>query len=151
MPRNSGCASGCSSIPDGIYRARDYIDHDGHTNRLYEVCLAVIRQGDDAHLRLERHLAAGAGFHQLHLVGHAGALFTGTAADSGAATSAGTKACCAPVTIRRRRAISAMRRWPAPVSGATVSTVWMVQNVAVAALSRMVSRVPATGARRPRR
>ena len=28
-------------IPDGIYRARDYIDHDGHTNKLYEVCLAV--------------------------------------------------------------------------------------------------------------
>ena len=21
-------------IPDGVYRARDYIDHDGHANRL---------------------------------------------------------------------------------------------------------------------
>ena len=33
-------------------------------------------------------------------------------------------------------------RWPTPVSGATVSTAWVAQNVAVAAISRMVAAVP---------
>jgi len=47
-----------------------------------------------------------------------------------------------PVTIKVPEANICNARWPTPVSGATVSTAWVVQNVAVAALSRMVATVP---------
>jgi N-methylhydantoinase B len=47
-----------------------------------------------------------------------------------------------PVTINVPEANICNARWPAPVSGATVSAAWVVQNVAVAALSRMVACVP---------
>jgi N-methylhydantoinase B len=47
-----------------------------------------------------------------------------------------------PVTIKVPEANICNARWPAPVSGATVSTTWVAQNVAVAALSRMVASVP---------
>jgi len=47
-----------------------------------------------------------------------------------------------PVTIKVPEANICNARWPAPVSGATVSTAWVAQNVAVAAMSRMVACVP---------
>jgi N-methylhydantoinase B len=47
------------------------------------------------------------------------------------------------VTIRAPEGILCNAKWPAPVSGATVCAVWIVMNVAVAALSRMVSCAPA--------
>src|SRR5690606_15092628 len=31
------------TIPDGVYRARDYLEHDGHTNTLYEVVLSITK------------------------------------------------------------------------------------------------------------
>ena len=33
-------------LPDGIFRGVDYLDHDGHENRLYRVAVAVHKQGD---------------------------------------------------------------------------------------------------------
>ncbi len=61
-----------SALPDGVYRARDYIDHDGLANRLYRVCLAVEKKGDELDLQPRRHVAAGARLHQLHLFRHEG-------------------------------------------------------------------------------
>jgi N-methylhydantoinase B len=47
-----------------------------------------------------------------------------------------------PVTIKVPEANICNARWPTPVSGATVSTAWVAQNVAVAAISRMAATVP---------
>jgi len=47
-----------------------------------------------------------------------------------------------PVTIEVPEANICNARWPTPVSGATVSAAWVAQNVAVAAISRMVAAVP---------
>jgi N-methylhydantoinase B len=33
-------------IPDGIYRAVGFVDHDGHANRLYKVSVAITKEGD---------------------------------------------------------------------------------------------------------
>ena len=41
------------SLPDGVYRARDYIDHDGLTNQLYKVSLAIHKTGDEIVFDLE--------------------------------------------------------------------------------------------------
>ena len=90
-------------IPDGIYRARDFLDHDGHANRLYQIEVAAIKQGD----RYERILAAGPRLHQLHAFWPARRaihrhLFW-------LATSAGTKACSSRSPSRCRRPIFVMR------------------------------------------
>ena len=53
-------------IPDGIYRARDFLDHDGHANRLYQIEVAAIKRGDTLILDMSELFAAGAGLHQLH-------------------------------------------------------------------------------------
>ena len=35
-----------AKLPDGVFRARDYIEHDGHENRLYHVCVTATKSGD---------------------------------------------------------------------------------------------------------
>jgi N-methylhydantoinase B len=37
-------------LPDGVYEAVDYIDHDGHEPRLYRLCLKLTIAGSDIHL-----------------------------------------------------------------------------------------------------
>jgi len=48
-------------MPDGRFRARSYLDHDGHANRLYTIDLEL-RKHDDVRLRVEQR--AGSRLHQ---------------------------------------------------------------------------------------
>jgi len=64
-------------ISDGIYRARDYIDHDGLENRLYRVCLAVRKTGDSLIFDLDGTSTQAPGFINCTWSGMKGALLTG--------------------------------------------------------------------------
>ncbi|QEX19480.1 methylhydantoinase [Hypericibacter terrae] len=128
-------------IPDGIYRARDYIDHDGHTNALYRVCLAIHKKGDTLEFDLEGTSEQAPGFINCTWSGMKGALLTGLLPIL-APDIRWNEGVLRPVTIHAPEGTLCNARWPAPVSGATVCAVWIVMNVAVAALSRMVSCAP---------
>jgi N-methylhydantoinase B len=127
-------------IPDGIYRARDFLDHDGHANRLYQVEVAAHKRGDELILDMEGSSPQAPGFINCTRSGLRGALFTGLLPIL-AADIRWNEGVLKPVTIKVPEANICNARWPAPVSGATISTAWVVQNVAVAALSRMVAGV----------
>ena len=128
-------------IPDGTYRARDFLDHDGHANRLYQIEVAVIKRGDSLTLDMEGSSSQAPGFINCTRSGLRGALFTGLLPIL-APDIRWNEGVLKPVTIKVPEANICNARWPAPVSGATVSTAWVVQNVAVAAMSRMVACVP---------
>jgi N-methylhydantoinase B len=128
-------------IPDGIYRARDFLDHDGHANRLYQVEVAAIKRGDELTLDMEGSSPQAPGFINCTRSGLRGALFTGLLPIL-APDIRWNEGVLKPVTIKVPEANICNARWPTPVSGATISTAWVVQNVAVAALSRMVAQVP---------
>jgi N-methylhydantoinase B len=127
-------------IPDGIYRARDFLDHDGHANRLYQVEVAAHKLGDELILDMEGSSPQAPGFINCTRSGLRGALFTGLLPIL-APDIRWNEGVLKPVTIKVPEANICNARWPAPVSGATISTAWVVQNVAVAALSRMVAGV----------
>src|SRR6202050_1959404 len=127
-------------IPDGTYRARDFLDHDGHANRLYQIEVAVIKRGDSLTLDMENSSPQAPGFINCTRSGLRGALFTGLPPIL-APDIRWNEGVLKPVTIKVPEANICNARWPAPVSGATISTAWVVQNVAVAALSRMVAGV----------
>ena len=128
-------------IPDGTYRARDFLDHDGHANRLYQIEVAVIKRGDTLTLDMEGSSPQAPGFINCTRSGLRGALFTGLLPIL-APDIRWNEGVLKPVTIKVPEANICNARWPTPVSGATVSTAWVVQNVAVAAMSRMVACVP---------
>ena len=128
-------------IPDGIYRARDFLDHDGHANRLYQIEVAAIKQGDTLTLDMSESSPQAPGFINCTRSGLRGALFTGILPIL-ACDIRWNEGVLKPVAIKVPEANICNARWPTPVSGATVSTAWVAQNVAVAAISRMVAAVP---------
>jgi N-methylhydantoinase B len=129
------------ALPDGVYRARDYIDHDGLANRLYRVCLAVEKKGDELTFNLDGTSPQAPGFINCTYSGMKGALLTGLLPIL-APDIRWNEGVLRPVKIEVPEAVVCNAKWPAPVSGATISTVWIVMNVAVAALSRLVSAAP---------
>ena len=137
-------------IPDGTYRARDFLDHDGHANRLYQIEVAAIKRGDTLILDMEGSSPQAPGFINCTRSGLRGALFTGLLPIL-APDIRWNEGVLKPVTIKVPEANICNARWPAPVSGATVSTAWVVQNVAVAAMSRMVGVRARAGAGGPGR
>jgi N-methylhydantoinase B len=128
-------------IPDGVYRARDFLDHDGHANRLYQIQVAAVKRGDALILDMEGSSPQAPGFINCTRSGLRGALFTGLLPIL-APDIRWNEGVLKPVTIKVPEANICNASWPTPVSGATVSTAWVAQNVAVAALSRMVACVP---------
>jgi N-methylhydantoinase B len=117
-------------IPDGIYRARDFLDHDGHANRLYQIQVAAIKKGDTLTLDMSESSPQAPGFINCTRSGLRGALFTGILPIL-ACDIRWNEGVLKPVAIKVPEANICNARWPTPVSGATVSTAWVAQNVAV--------------------
>ncbi len=65
------------TIPDGIYRARDYLDHDGHQNRLYQVCVAIEKRGNELIFDMEGTSPQAPGFINCTYSGMRGAVQLG--------------------------------------------------------------------------
>jgi N-methylhydantoinase B len=130
-------------LPDGVYRARDYIEHDGHANTLYAVSLAVEKRGDELVFDLAGTSPQAPGFINCTASGMKGAIFTALLPIL-APDIRWNEGLLRPVTVRAPEGILCNATWPAPVSAGTVSATWIVQNVAVAALSRLVAASPET-------
>lgn len=129
------------SIPDGVFRARDYLEHDGHSDALYQVCVAVTKRGDSLSFDFEGTSAQAPGFINCTWSGLRGALFTGVLPIL-APDIRWNEGVMRVVEITAAPGLVCNATRPAPTSAGTVSAAWVVQNVAVAALSRMVSCAP---------
>ncbi|NTA40258.1 hydantoinase B/oxoprolinase family protein [Agrobacterium salinitolerans] len=127
-----------SELPDGVYRARDYIEHDGHTNALYEVCVAATKTGDSLIIDFEGTSPQAPGFINCTRSGMRGAAFAGLLPIL-APTLRWNEGVIRSIEFRAPEGILCNATRPAPVSAATISAAWIVQNVVVTALSRMVS------------
>jgi len=130
------------SLPDGIYRARDYLDHDGHENRLYPVCVTVEKRGDALIVDMAGTAPQAPGFINCTWSGMRGAVFTGLLPIL-APDIRWNEGLMRAVTLKAEPGTLCNATFPAPVSGGTVSAAWVVSNVTVAAMSRLVGCSPA--------
>ena len=132
-----------SSLPDGVFRARDYLEHDGHSNALYEICVSVTKSGTTLAFDMAGTSPQAPGFINCTMSGLRGAVMTGLLPilAPGIRWNEGVMR---PLTITAPEASLCNAAWPAPVSSATISAAWVVQNVVVAALSRLVACTPDT-------
>lgn len=130
-----------ASLPDGIYRARDFLDHDGHANRIYKFELAVEKRGDELTFDFSGTSPQAPGFINCTRSGLHGAVFTALMPII-APDIRWNEGLMRPVTIKAEEGLVCNAKWPAPVSGGTVSGTWVVMNVAVAALSRLAAFSP---------
>jgi N-methylhydantoinase B len=130
-------------LPDGIYRAVDYLEHDGHTDALYEIRVAVQKHGDELSFDLAGSSPQAPGFINCTRSGLVGALFTALLPIL-APDIRWNEGLLRPVTVHAPDGTICNASWPAPVSSGTVSAVWVATNVAAMALSRMVACAPHT-------
>ena len=66
-----------SKLPDGVFRARDYIEHDGHSDILYQVCVTATKKGDSLTLDMTGTSPQAPGFINCTASGMRGAAMTG--------------------------------------------------------------------------
>ena len=128
-------------LPDGVFRARDYIEHDGHENKLYEVVVTAVKKRDKLTLDMTGTSPQAPGFINCTYSGMRGAALTGLLPIL-APTIRWNEGVLRAVEFVAPEGILCNASWPAPISSGTISAAWIVQNVVVAALSRMVACSP---------
>ena len=125
-------------LPDGEFEAIDFLEHDGHANRLYEVALTLRKQGEQLTFDFAGSSPQAPGFINCTRAGLVGAVMTAMLPIL-APDIRWNQGVLEPVTITAPEGSICNARRPAPVSAGTVSAVWVVTNVAVAALSRLAA------------
>jgi N-methylhydantoinase B len=123
-------------LPDGTFRAVDYLEHDGHENRLYEYHVAVTKRADELVIDFGGTSPQAPGFINCTWSGLVGGVFTAVLPILGAGLR-WNEGLLRPLTIRAPKGTVVNATWPAPVSSATIGSIWVVTNISVAALSRL--------------
>lgn len=125
-----------SAMVDGIYRAEDWLEHDGHANRLYRVSVSIIKKGDSLILDFTDSSDQAPGFVNCTRAGLRGAV-VGAMFPSLGFDIPWNEGLLEPVEIRSREGSLVDAKFPAPVGAATVEAVWVAKNALCAAFARM--------------
>jgi N-methylhydantoinase B len=135
-------------LPDGVFRARDFLEHDGHSNQLYQIEVALRKRDDELVFDLSGSSPQAPGFINCTRSGLVGAIFTAMLPIL-APDIRWNEGILRPVTISAPEGLICNARWPAPASAGTVSAVWVVVNAATMAVSRLAACAPETRAESP--
>jgi N-methylhydantoinase B len=127
-----------AELPDGVFRAIDFLEHDGHENRLYQIAVTVTKTGEELTIDMDGSSAQAPGFINCTRSGLVGGLFTAMLPIL-APDIRWNEGIMRPVTISAGEGLICNATWPAPVSAGTVSAVWVVTNAATAAFSRLAA------------
>jgi len=125
-------------MPDGRFRARSYLDHDGHANRLYTIDLDLRKHGDAMTFDYESSSAQAPGFINTTQAGLWGGVMAAVLPllchdipwNGGAIRT---------LSIAAREGLIVNAKRPAPCSSATLAGSWLVEKAACEAVSRMLS------------
>lgn len=131
------------ALPDGVYRGQDFLEHDGHTDALYEFRLEVRKTGDRLVFDFTGTSDQAPGFINCSWSGMLAGVFTALLPTL-APTLRWNEGLLRVIEIEAPEGIVCNASFPAPVSGATISATWVVTNVALQALSRLAATSPAT-------
>jgi N-methylhydantoinase B len=135
-----------ASLPDGIFRASDYLEHDGHTNRLYKLDVMLEKRGDAMTLDFSGSSPQAPGFINSTRSGLAGAV-SGSVLPTLAWDMQWNEGALKPVTIKAPDGLVCTAKFPAPVGSATVETIWVTGNAIMLALNKMLAASPGTAYR----
>ena len=134
------------SLPDGAFRAVDYLEHDGEANRLYKVDLLLLKRGATLTFDFSGSSRQAPGFINATRSGLEGGT-TGALLPMLAYDIPWNQGVLRTATIVAPDGLVCTAQFPAPVGAATVETIWVVSNVCSQALNRMLSCAPAYRAR----
>jgi N-methylhydantoinase B len=125
-------------LPDGQVRSENFLDHDGHQNKLYRAALTVTKKGDSLTFDLSESSKQAPGFINCTESGLLSGIFSGTLPLL-AYDIPWNEGILKPWTVIAPSGIVCNAEWPAPVGSATCAMVWVVENAVVEALSKLAS------------
>jgi N-methylhydantoinase B len=129
------------ALPDGVFRASDYLEHDGHTNRLYKLDVKLEKRGDAMSLDFSGSSPQAPGFINSTRSGLAGAV-SGSVLPTLAYDMQWNEGALLPVEIIAPDGLVCTATFPAPVGSATVETIWVTGNAIMLALNKMLAASP---------
>ncbi|MFD1505074.1 hydantoinase B/oxoprolinase family protein [Georgenia yuyongxinii] len=129
------------TIPDGVVRTRDFLEHDGHTDKLYTVDLVLTKEGDHLTLDFSGSSEQAQGFVNCSRAGLIGGV-AGSLIPTLGFDIPWNDGLLRPVDVVAPDGLVCTAIPPAPVGSATVETVWVVSNVVSAALNRLLAATP---------
>jgi N-methylhydantoinase B len=129
------------AMPDGEVHAWDFLEHDGHENRLYRVDLVATKRGDGLVLDFGGSSRQAPGFINATRPGLRGGVAGAVLPMLGFGT-AWNEGLLRPVEVVAPDGLICTAQHPAPVGSATVETIWVVGNVTAAALNKLLGCVP---------
>ncbi len=125
-------------LPDGTYSAVDFLDHDGHENRVYRIDVKLTKTGDRLIADFSGSDPQAPGFINCTASG----LFGGAASSMlpmlafDIPWNDGIFRC---LEIVAPEGIICNATWPAPISSASCAAVWVVKNASIAVFSRLAA------------
>jgi len=129
------------ALPDGVFHASDYLEHDGHTNRLYKLDVKLEKRGDALSLDFSGSSPQAPGFINCTRSGLAGAV-SGSVLPTLAYDMQWNEGALLPVEIIAPDGLVCTATFPAPVGSATVETIWVTGNAIMLALNKMLAASP---------
>lgn len=125
-------------LPDGVFHASDFLEHDGHDNVLFKIDLKLTKKDDTLSFDFSGSSKQARGFINCTRSGLqggvAGALLPMLAYDI-----PWNDGVLRPSEIVAPDGLICTATFPAPVGAATVESIWVVSNVATAALNKMLA------------
>lgn len=125
-------------LPDGDFHAQDFLEHDGHENRLYKIDVRLQKRGDRLRFDFSDSSAQAPGFINCTraglMGGVTGGLFPTLAYDI--PWNQGLLDCCEVVAPD---GLVCTATFPAPVGSATVEAIWVVSNAVNAVLNKLLA------------
>ena len=128
-------------LPDGMYHAADFLEHDGHTNVLYTLDVQIEKRGDELVLDFSKSSKQSPGFINATRPGLMGAV-AGAVLATLAWDMPWNEGVLNPVKVICPDGLICTAKFPAPVGSATVETVWVTANATMLGLNKILSASP---------
>ncbi|MFE4754956.1 hydantoinase B/oxoprolinase family protein [Streptomyces mirabilis] len=128
-------------LPDGVTHTRDFLEHDGHANRLYSVDLVLTKKADSLTFDFSGSSPQAMGFVNCSRAGLVGGVAGALIPTLGFGIP-WNEGLLRPTEVIAPDGLICTAVPPAPVGSATVETIWVVSNVVCAALNRLLSATP---------
>lgn len=128
-------------LPDAVVRVRDYLEHDGHSNKLYTVDLVATKKGGSLHLDFSGSSPQAMGFVNCSRAGLVGGV-AGSLIPTLGFGMPWNDGLLRVAEIVAPDGLVCTAVPPAPVGSATVETIWVVSNVVSSALNRLLLATP---------
>jgi N-methylhydantoinase B len=125
-------------LPDGVFNAVDFLEHDGHADRAYRIDLRMTKDGDAIVMDFGRSSEQAPGFVNCTRAGLTGAV-AATVLPTLGYDMPWNEGVLRPIEIVAPDGLIVTAMPPAPVGAATVEAVWLTAGVISAAVNKLLA------------